>query len=127
MIKLQELFIRNLRNERKRLRLTQEKAAERIGITHSFYAAVEGGAKFPSVQKIQDIGEAFGVPAYRLFIDQPEIEEMPSSELLDRFADFLIEQYRKDVVEAKARFLKGLETQKETGKNPFEGEEMSKE
>ncbi|MGA2762972.1 MAG: helix-turn-helix transcriptional regulator [Spirochaetia bacterium] len=127
MTKLQELFIRNLRNERKRLRLTQEQAAEKIGITHSFYAAVEGGAKFPSVQKIQDIGEAFGVPAYRLFIDQPEIEEMPSSELLDRFADFLIEQYRKDVVEAKTKFLKGLETQKETGKNPFEGDEMFRE
>ena len=81
MTKLQEVFIRNLRNERKRLRLTQEQAAEKIGITHSFYAAIEGGAKFPSVQKIQDIGEAFGVPPYRLFIDQPEIEEMPSSEL----------------------------------------------
>jgi|SRR5208283_2545068 len=127
MIKLQELFIRNLRNERKRLRLTQEQAAEKIGITHSFYAAIEGGAKFPSVQKIQDIGVAFGIPPYRLFVDQPEIEEMPSSELLDRFVEFLIGQYRKDVVEAKAMFLKGLETQKETGKNPFDGEEMFKE
>ena len=127
MTKLQELFIRNLRNERKRLRLTQEKAAERIGITHSFYAAVEGGQKFPSIQKIQDIGEAFGVPAYRLFVDQPEIGEMPSSELLDRFVEFLIGQYRKDVVEAKARFIKGLESQKKTGKNPFEGDPMFKE
>ena len=127
MTKLQEVFIRNLRNERKMLRLTQEQAAEKIGITHSFYAAIEGGAKFPSVRKIQDIGEAFGVPPYRLFIDQPEIEDMPSSELLDMFVEFLIGQYRKDMLGAKAKFLKGLETQKETGKNPFEGEEMFKE
>ena len=127
MTKLQEVFIRNLRNERKRLRLTQEQAAEKIGITHSFYAAIEGGAKFPSVQKIQDIGEAFGVPPYRLFIDQPEIEEMPSSELLDTFVEFLSHQYRKDVVEAKAKIFKGLESQKKTGKNPFQGDEMFKE
>ena len=68
-----------------------------------------------------------GVPAYRLFIDQPEIEEMPSSEMLDMFVEFLSHQYRKDVVEAKARFVKGLESQKKTGKNPFEGDPMFKE
>ena len=127
MTKLQEVFIRNLRKERKRLRLTQEQAAEKIGITHSFYAAIEGGAKFPSIQKIQDISEALGVPAYRLFIDQPEIEDIPSSELLDMFVEFLSHQYRKDVVEARAKFLKGLESQKKTGKNPFEGDAMFKE
>ena len=43
------------------------------------------------------------------------------------FVEFLSQQYRKDVVEAKAEFLKGLESQKKTGKNPFEGEAMFKE
>lgn len=127
MTKLQELFIRNLRNERKKARLTQEQAAEKIGITHSFYAAVEGGAKFPSIQKIQDIGEALGVPAYRLFIDRPEIEEMPPSELLDMFVEFLAQRYIKGVAAAKTEFLKGLKSLKETGRNPFEGEAMFKE
>jgi transcriptional regulator with XRE-family HTH domain len=127
MTKLQGVFIQNLRNERKKLRLTQEQAAEKIGITHSFYAAVEGGAKFPSVQKIQDIGEAFGVPPYRLFVDQPEIDEMSSSELLDMFAEFLVQRYRKGMAAAKSEFLKGLESIKETGRNPFEGEEMFQE
>jgi transcriptional regulator with XRE-family HTH domain len=127
MTKLQELFIRNLRNERKKARLTQEQAAERIGITHSFFSAIEGGAKFPSVQKIQDIAEALGIPAYRLFVDRPEIEEMPAAELLDLFVEFLVQRYRTGMVAAKTEFLKGLESLKETGRKPFEGDEMFQE
>ena len=127
MTKLQETFVKNLREQRKKSRLTQEKAAEKSGITHSFYAAIEGAAKFPSIQKLQDISAALGIPAYRLFVDRPDVEEMPSEELLDRFIDFLVKQYRKDLVEAKAKFLKGLESEKKTGINPFEGEEMFKE
>lgn len=127
MTKLQKVFIKNLRNERRKARLTQEKAAETIGITHSYYSALEAGAKFPSVQKLQDIGDAFRIPVYRLFIDRPNIPQMPITELFDLFVEFLSTQYQKDLVDAKAKFLKELETQKETGKNPFEGEEMFKE
>ena len=123
MIELQQLFIRNLRSQRKRLRLTQEQAAERAGVTHSFYAAIEGGAKFPSIQKIQDIGKGFGIPPYRLFIDQPEIGEMQPVELLDRFAEFLVRGYQKEVTAAKKEFLKRLETQKKTGKNTLGDDE----
>lgn len=116
MNKLQQVFIKNLRNERKKLRLTQEKAAEKIGITHSFYAALEGkSGKFPSVQKLQDIGAAFGIPVYRLFVERPD-DELPSTEILDRFIDFLVGKYRKDMADAKVKFLKGLEAEKRTGK-----------
>lgn len=128
MTRLQRVFVRNLRNERKRAGLTQEKAAEKIGITASYYSALEGSSnKFPSVQKIQDIAAAFGISPYRLFLDTQDVALMPSSELLDKFIDFLSRQYRKELLTAKSKFLKGLETQRETGKNPFEGEEMSKE
>ena len=127
MTKLQQTFIRNLRNERKRLRLTQEKAAEKIGITHSFYAALEGkSGKFPSIQKLQDIGAAFGIPVHRLFVERPD-DELPSTDMLDRFIDYLSQRYRKDLLAAKAKFLKGLETEKRTGRNPFDGDEMFKE
>ena len=78
-----------------------------------FLCGIQGGAKFPSIQKIQDISEALGVPAYRLFIDQPEIEEIPPSELLDMFVEFLTQQYLKGVAEARAEFLKGLKSLKE--------------
>jgi len=107
---------------------TQEQAAEKIGITHSFYSAIEGkSGKFPPVEKLQDIGAAFGIPVYRLFVDRPDVDEMPNEEVLDRFVEFMVKQYRKDLLAAKAKFLKGLETEKRTGKNPFEGDEMFKE
>jgi transcriptional regulator with XRE-family HTH domain len=110
MVKLQELFIRNLRTERKKAGLTQEQAAEKIGITHSFYSAVENGAKFPSIQKIQDIGEALGVAPYRLFLDSPSTSKVPPGELIDRYNQFLEERYRKDLKDAKAQFLESLES-----------------
>ncbi len=125
MTKLQRVFVRNLRGERKRARLTQEKMAEVIGITHSYYYALEAGLKFPSVQKLQDIGEAMHIPVYRLFIDRPNIREMPVTELFDRFVEFLSSKYQRDLADAKTKFLKGLES--ETVKNPFEGDEMFKE
>ena len=113
MTRLQRVFVRNLRNERKRAGLTQEKAAEKIGITASYYSALEGSSKkFPSVQKIQDIAAAFGISPYRLFLDTQDVALMPSSELLDKFIDFLSRQYRKELLTAKSKFLKGLETQK---------------
>ena len=127
MTKLQKVFIKNLRNERKRARLTQEKAAETIGITHSYYSALEAGAKFPSVQKLQDIGDAFRIPVYRLFIDKLNIKEMPITEMFDRFVEFLSKQYQKDLADAKAKFLKGLESQQESVGNPFEGDAMFQE
>ena len=49
---------------------------------------------------------------------------MPSSELLDRFIEVLVKQYKKDLVETKKRFLKELETEI---KKPFEGDKVFKE
>lgn len=125
MTRLQRVFVRNLRNERKRAGLTQEKAAEKIGITASYYSALEGSSnKFPSVQKIQDIAAAFGISPYRLFVDTQDVALMPSGELLDRFIEVLVKQYKKDLVETKKRFLKELETEI---KKPFEGDKVFKE
>ena len=125
MTRLQRVFVRNLRNERKRAGLTQEKAAEKVGITASYYSALEGSSnKFPSVQKIQDIAAAFGISPYRLFVDTQDVALMPSGELLDRFIEVLVKQYKKDLVETKKRFLKELETEI---KKPFEGDEKFRE
>ena len=109
MTKLQETFIKNLRSYRKMAGLTQEMASERIGITHSYYGTLELGGKFPSVKTIEQIAKALGIAAYRLFIDSPQVETMPSTELLDQYNDFLIERYRKDLVSAKTEFLQVLE------------------
>ena len=127
MTKAQQVFISNLRSERKRLRLTQEQAAEKIGITHSFYSAIEGkSGKFPSVEKLQDIGAAFGIPVHRLFVDRPDVDEMPNEEVLDRFVEFLVKQYRKDLVEAKASSSRGWNPTRRRVRIPLKGMRCSR-
>jgi transcriptional regulator with XRE-family HTH domain len=121
------VFIRNLRNERKRLRLTQDQLAAKSRISLSYFRAIELGSKFPGLENLEKIAQALGIAPYRLFLDGSSSDEVPSSVLLDRFVEFLVERYKKDLGAAKTEFLKGLESQKEIGGNPFEGEEMFQE
>ena len=110
MTKLQAAFIKNLRQERERLGYSQEKMAEKSGITHKYYGAIELGYKFPSLEKLEGITGALGIPAYRLFIDAPAIEGMPSAEVVDRYNDFLKERFQNDLPKARADFLQELES-----------------
>ena len=127
MTNIQALFIRNLRNERKKLRMTQHQLAEKSRISLSYYRAIELGMKFPGLTNLERIAETLGVAPYRLFLDSSSSDEMPSSVLLDRFVEFLVERYRKDLGAAKTEFLKGLESEKDAGINPFDGEGMFQE
>ena len=111
MTNLQRTFIKNLRAERKRLGFSQELMAEKSGISHSFYQAIEGGTKFPSVEKIESLARAVGVPPYRLFVEAVETKEMLPTELIDRYNDYLREQVRNQLPIASAEFLKGMKAQ----------------
>ena len=51
------------RAARTALRLTQEDAAERIGVSAEFYARIERGHALPSVQTMSKICSALGVSA----------------------------------------------------------------
>jgi transcriptional regulator with XRE-family HTH domain len=62
------------RRARKALELTQEDAAERIGVSVEFYARIERGNSLPSVPTFVRIASALGVSADTLIgRDQPEI------------------------------------------------------
>ena len=111
MTKLQVIFIKNLKKQRENSGLTQEQVAERSGIAHKYFGAIELGYKFPSLQVLEKLAETLGIPAYRLFVDAPQIQGMPSTELLDRYNDFLAERYPRGLAEAKSEFLKNLESQ----------------
>ena len=98
--------MKNLKKQRENLGLTQEQVAERSGIAHKYFGAIELGYKFPSLQVLERLAATLAIPAYRLFVDAPQIEGMPSTELLDRYNDFLAERYPKGLAEAKSEFLK---------------------
>ena len=55
-------FIRELRG------LSQEKLAERIGVSLTFISHIETGRKCPSFETLELLGVALGVHPYRLLI-----------------------------------------------------------
>ena len=59
-------FIRNLRAARKAANLTQEQAAECLGICTLHYSRLERGERQPSLAELARAADAFGVSAYAL-------------------------------------------------------------
>ena len=56
----------SLADARRRARLTQKEAAERIGVSVDTLGNYERGTKFPDVPKIKKIEQVYGVPYNRL-------------------------------------------------------------
>lgn len=50
-----------IRTERKKLNLTQEKVAEKVGITASFYSHIENGTRKASITTFVSIADCFDI------------------------------------------------------------------
>lgn len=105
MTELQKVFIANLKQERNSAGLTQEAIAEKIGITHKYYGALELGYKFPSVQTLEKIAKALDIAPYRLFVGRESRTEMDPAEVIDRYNLLLQAQYKKELVSVRKQFL----------------------
>ena len=71
---LRQVFVRNMRNSRKRLGLTQEKLAEKCNTDACYIRQIEIGRRFPSIEYIERIAEALNIAPFRLFVDTPDME-----------------------------------------------------
>ena len=98
----------NLKYFRKAASLTQEKAAEAIGISYPFYVRLENGHSAPSLETVIKITELFDIPMDFLFKDGGwrRFKMYSTSELyaemksfddanLDLYADTLFTLYRR--------------------------------
>jgi transcriptional regulator with XRE-family HTH domain len=63
----QELFITNLKDFRKLLKISQAKLAEICDSSQAYIAEIEVGKKFPSPDMIEKIASALDVESYCLF------------------------------------------------------------
>lgn len=61
------IFIQNLKFYRKKAGLTQEKLAEKIGMSTSYIGDMEARERFPSAETIDKIADALDVPVSTLF------------------------------------------------------------
>jgi transcriptional regulator with XRE-family HTH domain len=74
---LREIFARNLRENRRRCGLSQEKLAEKAGISTQYLAMMEIARKFPTSSVLERIAEAMNINVYELFL----IDHSPRDEL----------------------------------------------
>lgn len=74
--KVQRLFIKNLKSERKRKNLSQMQLANVAEISTSYLGEIETGRKFPTVTVMQKIIDALNIPPYALFIDEDKPDDL---------------------------------------------------
>ena len=67
MAKLREILAKNLKEQRKKLRLSQEKLAEKAEISTQYIAMIELSRQFPTPEVLERIACALGIEAYELF------------------------------------------------------------
>jgi transcriptional regulator with XRE-family HTH domain len=93
---IREIFARNLRENRRKCGLSQEKLAENTGITTQYLAMMEIARKFPSSEVLERLAMAMDIKVYELFV----IDHSPREEL---------EQLRKEMIsEMKQLFDESL-------------------
>ena len=74
MMGIKEVLARNLKINRLKLGLTQEKLAEKANISTHYLAMVELGKKFPSANMLERIAASLEVEPYELF-HMPSVAE----------------------------------------------------
>jgi len=97
MASLREVFIENLRKQRRFCCFSQAKLAEMTGVSTHHIAMIEIGRNFPTAELIERIANALNIKAYKLFIDEtcsakPEFEQLRSEikgDIQQLLADFL--------------------------------------
>jgi len=84
-VHLKEIFAKNLRENRRKCGFSQEKLAEKAGISTQYLAMMEIARKFPTSEVLEHIAMAMNIKVYELFL----IEYSPREEL---------ELLRRDIV-----------------------------
>ena len=68
-----KVFIKNLKNFRKKKKISQMRLAEKCKTSTSYIGEIEIGKKFPSIEMIDKIAEALNIKPYFLFIEESDL------------------------------------------------------
>ena len=82
---IREIFAKNLRQNRRKCGFSQEKLAEKAGISTQYLAMMEIARKFPTSEVLERIAMSMNIKVYELFL----IDHSPREEL---------ELLRKDII-----------------------------
>jgi transcriptional regulator with XRE-family HTH domain len=95
MENIRDVLAKNLKEKRRICGLTQEKLAEKAGISPHYLAMVEVSRKFPTPEMLERLAAALGVETHRLF-------EMPTTpgEALKLLRQDIVSEIEQLVVKA---------------------------
>lgn len=113
---LTRLVGRNIYSKRKRLGLTQEELAERIGIGQQSLSRMEKGRIAPKFERLQIIADTLGCPVTDLFRENEE----DTSAIAERITDILqgLDARRRELVFSHVASLANL-LKEECHKRPW--------
>ncbi|MCL2180082.1 MAG: helix-turn-helix domain-containing protein [Treponema sp.] len=78
MLNIRDILAHNLKENRKKCGFTQEKLAEKAGISAHYLAMVEVSKKFPTPEMLDRIAQALKIETYKLF----DVSTTPEGALL---------------------------------------------
>ncbi|MDR3342521.1 MAG: helix-turn-helix domain-containing protein [Treponema sp.] len=97
MASIREIFVKNLKGNRKKCGLSQEKLAEKAGVSTHHIAMIELSRNFPTIDLMERLAGALGIEVHRLFVDPDSLEGEPGCNRQALMAD--IRQTVEEVVE----------------------------
>jgi transcriptional regulator with XRE-family HTH domain len=75
MASLREIFAKNLRENRKRRGLSQEKLAEKADISTHYIVVIELARNFPAADVIERLAGALDIDIHELFVSAPSVDD----------------------------------------------------
>jgi len=116
MTNLRQLLASNMKENRRKLGLSQAKLSEKAGLSTQYVAMIELGRKFPSPENIEQIAAALEVDTPELFSMPPSVEGTASKlcreilmELEQTVGDTVNTAIRAAVSKLVADHLKGMD------------------
>jgi len=97
MARLQDIFVENLKNHRRKSGFTQAQLAEKVNVSTHHIGMIELSRNYPTLELVERIANALDIEIYELFIDplspNTELEQLrheiksDTRQLLDEFLE----------------------------------------
>jgi len=94
MKKLGMIFIKNLKEYRKKCGYTQAQLAEKVKVTPNYIGMLEMGRNFPTTDLIERIAKALNIEMYELFV-----ESLSPAKELEKLRNDIMLEIKKTITE----------------------------
>ena len=113
---IRDILALNLKENRRKLGLTQEKLSEKAGISAHYLAMVEVSRKFPTPEMLERLAKALEIEPHELFIVSPspqnELEKL-RQEIKNDIENSLGEKLEQSIADAIEKALSAQQKGKE--------------